>query len=595
MDGLKIMTDRAGQILSRYWYARFTRQGEKRNVRIAPKVEIKGNPPRDANGRIDLKGRGDAAFEKSRKAATDALAKMREAAKTTGKTKAVKDAETADLVNRYHQARTGKAIESTRLDALGELWRGLERNYKPTAERTRAAERTFARFAAFAADHCRAHGGKCETVDEITPEIAAAWFSALREQYAWGTVRPMWHLMRTSWTRWHIYAGTNPFGNVVVRNREASAAKVERRPLTEAELSRLFDATREKPELHALVVAAACTGMRIGDVCRLKWADVDLRGGLIEATTAKAGVRVTVPIFAPLRKVLAKLHAKHAVGDSPFVFPAWAARYEHTNAGGFHDANTGIYRMVKPYFARAIFPEAEPAPAMLADAKPKSMAEVLAAIDGAGFSPAKRDRVREVYTRWRNGEKCAEIAATLNVARGQVSDYLKAAERLTGETYRPRMERKRATGRTSARDLVERTRAPRAIGKNSASLYGWHNLRHTFVVLALQAGVPVNDVSRIVGHGDVSTTLNNYGNTSREVVAERTRRRMRGTVLATGEAVPMTEGAAIEADGAERPALPAPAAKSAAERLRELKALADEGLVTPEEYAAKRSAIIGGL
>ena len=113
------------------------------------------------------------------------------------------------------------------------------------------------------------------------------------------------------------------------------------------------------------------------------------------------------------------------------------------------------------------------------------------------------------------------------------------------------------------------------------------------MVLALQAGVPINDVSRIVGHGDVSTTLNNYGNTSREVVAERTRKRMRGTVLATGEAVPMIGGAAIEADAPAQ--LPAPAEKSAAERLRELKALADEGLITPDEYAAKRSAIIGGL
>ena len=593
MDGLKIMTDRAGQILSRYWYARFTRQGEKRNVRIAPKVEIKGNPPTDANGRIDLKGRGDAAFEKSRKAALAALAKMREAAKTTGKTKAVRDAETADLVNRYHQARTGKAIESPRLDALADLWRGLARDTSPTAERTRAAVATFARFAKFAKGYCRENGGGCATIDEITPEIAAAWFADIRDAYAWGTVKDQWHLMRKAWTRWHIYASKNPFENVVVRNGSTGNAKVERRPLTQAELARLFAATEDAPALHGLVVAAACTGMRIGDCCRLKWADVDLRGGFIDTVTAKAGVRVTVPIFAPLRKVLAELHAKHAVGDSPFVFPAWAAQYEHVNAQGFPDQRTGIVRMVKPYFARAIFPEAEPAPAVLADAKPKSEAEVLAAIDGAGFAPAKRERVREVYTRWRSGEKCAEIAAALNVARGQVSDYLKAAERLTGETYRPRMERKRATGRTSARDLVERTRAPRAIGKHSASLYGWHNLRHTFVVLALQAGVPINDVSRIVGHGDVSTTLNNYGNTSREVVAERTRKRMRGTVLATGEAVPMIGGAAIEADAPAQ--LPAPAEKSAAERLRELKALADEGLITPDEYAAKRSAIIGGL
>ena len=152
---------------------------------------------------------------------------------------------------------------------------------------------------------------------------------------------------------------------------------------------------------------------------------------------------------------------------------------------------------------------------------------------------------------------------------------------------------KRAAGRTSARDLIDRTRARRAIGKHSASLFGWHNLRHTFVVLALQAGVPVNDVARIVGHGDVETTLTNYGNTSREVVAERTRRRMHGTVLAMGDAVPMIEGAAVEANAPAQ--LPAPAAKSTADRLRELKALADEGLITPEEYAEKRSALISEI
>ena len=172
----------------------------------------------------------------------------------------------------------------------------------------------------------------------------------------------------------------------------------------------------------------------------------------------------------------------------------------------------------------------------------------------------------------------------MNMARGQVSDYLKEVERLTGEAYRPRMGRKMAAGRVSNRDLIDRTRARRAIGKHSASLYGWHNLRHTFVVLALQAGVPVNDVSRIVGHGDVATTLNNYGNTSREVVAERTRRQMerRGAVLATGAAVPMVGGASAPA-------------KSTADRLRELKAVADDGLITSEEYSAKRKAIIAGI
>ena len=592
VDGLKIMMDRTGKLLSRYWYARFTRQGVKRNVRIAPKIEIKGNPPLDENGRIDLKGRGDAVFEKSRAAARAALAKMRAAAKTTGKSKAVKDAETADLVNHYHQARTGKTIKSPRLDELAGLWQGLARNYRPTKERELVASSTFARFTAFAREYCQKNGGQCATIDEVTPEITAAWYADIRARYAWGTVKSQWYLLRKAWTRWHIYANKNPFESVVVRKNDKEGEGAERPPLTEKELSRLFDVTREKPALHALVVTAACTGMRIGDVCRLKWADVDLPSGLIETTTAKAGTKVTLPIFPPLREVLEELHAKCAVGDSQFVFPWAAAQYEHVNAKGLPDQRTGIVRMVKPYFARAIFPDTEPAPAVLTNAKPKSLSEVLVAIDGARFAPTKRERVCAVYTRWRNGEKCKDIAESLGIARGQVSDYLKDVERLTGETYRPQVERKRVAGRKSARDLIERTRAKRATGRLSASLYGWHNLRHTFIVLALQEGVPVNDVSRIVGHSDVKTTLDRYGNNSRKVVAERTRRRMHGTVLATGEAVPLINGASIKTNAAV-PTLPAPAAaKSAAERLRELKALADEGLITPEEYAEKRSAVI---
>ena len=586
------MVGKAGKPLSRYWYARFTRAGEKRNVRIAPKVEIKGTPPTDANGHIDLRMKGDDAFEKSRKAALAALAKMRMAAKTTGKSKAIKDAETADLVNRYLQARTGKTIQSTRLDALLGLWKGLKRNYTPTAERVLAAKRTFKKFAEFARKYCRANGGKCETVDEITGELASEWFSALRDEYAWGTALPMWHLMRKSWIRWHIHASKNPFDNVVVRNREASAEKIARRPLSEEEIGRLFEVTKENPALHALVVCAACTGMRVGDVCRLRWDNIDLRNNTIEATTAKAGVAVTVPIFRQLREVLEELEAKRAVGDSPFVFPWAQEMYDHVNAKGLHDKQTSIIRMVKPYFARAIFPKTKPAPAVLANVKPKSIADVISAIDHAGFSEGKTARVREVYTRWRKGEKCCAIAAALNIARGQVSDYLKEAERVTGETYRPRINRKRARGKPTARDLMESTRAPRAIGKYSASLFGWHSLRHSFVVLALQNKVPVNDVSSIVGHGDAETTLKNYGNNSKNVVAERTQRQMRSTVLSTGKPAPLIEVDAIEAPVNKAPAqLPAPS-KSVADRLRELKALADEGLITKSEYATQRKTII---
>lgn len=540
MDGLKILMGADGKPRSKFWYTRFTRCGEKVDVSLA--VPIRGKPPKGADGRIDLSGTGDAAFEKSRAAALAALEGMRKAARTTGKTKAVKDAETADLVNRFHRARTGKAIESTRLDALAALWRGMERNYTPTMERTVAAERTFKRFAAFAAAYCREHGGKCETLDEITPEIAAAWFKEISSQFAWGTVRPWWNLMSTSWRRWHIYTTTNPFDNIVIRNREASAQKVERRPLTEAELTRLFQVTVDNPVLHGLVVTAACTGMRIGDCCRLKWSDIDFRRGLIDVVTAKAGVRVTVPLFAPLRKILSPLKDKVAVGDSPFVWPQMAKQYDTVNAAGLK-GNSSLYRSIKPYFARAIFPEEESTTTTPIDKKPKSKEEVLAAIDGAGWSPQKTARARQAYLAHTEAKNNTTIAAEMGLARGQVSDYLRAVEEITGERLRP-MAAKIASRKTD-RDWLQKTRGERKHGKCAASIFGWHNLRHTFVVLALQAGVPVNDVSRIVGHGDVSTTMTSYGNSSREVVAERMRNRMTGSAIAKGDIVPLPSSAPV--------------------------------------------------
>lgn len=67
-------------------------------------------------------------------------------------------------------------------------------------------------------------------------------------------------------------------------------------------------------------------------------------------------------------------------------------------------------------------------------------------------------------------------------------------------------------------------------GYAAASLYGWHSLRATFVVLAVEAGVPLPDVQKIVGHTTAEMTMQ-YFNPTAKHTAERVREQMRGTVL----------------------------------------------------------------
>jgi integrase len=501
------------------WWARTTVKGAVRNVNL--KVPIEGEPPRDELGNITLTLQGDAAFERSRRAAQKAF----EAWKAESKT------DPAEMVEKAYKARTGISLDGVPLAKLAEKWVKQKRGYTPTKVWAQAVETWFKRFATFAAAYARAHGGKkCETINDITPEIAAAWFDDIKRTFSWETVTKMMALMRGAYRRYATNGRTNPFEDIVIRNRESSNQRVPHKPLTAAEIERLFACARDDGYIYPLIVAAACTGMRIGDVCNLKWKDVDLEGGFIEVVTAKAGVRATIPIFGRLRDVLDDAAAIPADGRtaSAFVFPLAAKQYARNP--------DGIYLAVKPYFAQAVYGGANEEPEGVnvaadgtAQIEPRALEEV---IGGAGYTDAKRARIIEVYQRNKAGEKSIEIAAAMGIARSQVSMYLAEIEGLTGESLRPRMKAGKA--RANRKALVKQTRAKRAVGKRAASLYGWHSLRATFVVLAVEAGVPLASVQKVVGHTTADMTLQ-YFNPEKKHIAEQVREQMKGSVLDGGK------------------------------------------------------------
>jgi integrase len=96
----------------------------------------------------------------------------------------------------------------------------------------------------------------------------------------------------------------------------------ERRPFTAEEVSQLIKAAPSK-QWGGMILAAAFTGLRLGDVARLQWSSVSLETKMIELMPSKTKRKkriVSIPIQPDL---LAYLTAAPVVDDSPdaFVFP----------------------------------------------------------------------------------------------------------------------------------------------------------------------------------------------------------------------------------------------------------------------------------
>ena len=559
--GLKIIIGRDGKPCS-MWYGVFQKDGRRNRINLG--VPLVGKIPTNTAGYPILTAEGDEAFERSRRAAEKAFARvMRENRKSR-----------EDLAEQVLEKRTGQKAEGVALDDMGETW--IKAQPKRSNDKWRNAERKwFDTFARCARREAKRLGKPCDGVKDITPEIVEAWIEHIKGAYSYETLKRQILLMGSAFD---LCVGNrrgkgknaadvfevveNPF---IIKGKQAldvpeDGKGVSRVPLTEAQLARLFDLTQNDPKIYPLVVCAACTGLRIGDVCALTWDSIDLDAGLITLTTAKTRKRVTLPMFARLREVIEDLKPIEAAGNvtpSPYVFPTAHTWYERNP--------DGLYRYAKPYFARAVFGDNPAEVVEVTDertdgeadgaAKLSAVRDIEEALAEATFTDEKKNKILEIYRRFKSGVRSADIATALGLKRSQVSMYLADAERLTGERLRPV-----ASGKPTKLDLARKTRQGRDIGKHAASLYGWHSLRATFVVLAGEAGVPLADVQIIVGHTTMKTTSKHYYNPTERHTAERVKRQLQsvGTILDTrldghtdAQALPLPPPSASNTDALE--------------------------------------------
>lgn len=122
-----------------------------------------------------------------------------------------------------------------------------------------------------------------------------------------------------------------------------------RRELTIEELARLVDmASREGSEFRTLFGIAMYTGLRLGDCCKLTWAEVDIVRSIIQKVPEKTKkYRKGRPVTVPIHKVLADLLMQTPIeARTGYVLPTigkWAES-GHSGMGKIHHRIGKIFK-----------------------------------------------------------------------------------------------------------------------------------------------------------------------------------------------------------------------------------------------------------
>lgn len=175
------------------------------------------------------------------------------------------------------------------------------------------------------ADWLRAHHPEISSIRDISQTIAdeyAAWRAETKSPnthnkdlnlfaQTWRILAPRYGLDYNPWTEERI-------ARLKLRPNA-------RRALTPDEVARLLDCAT--PEERTIITIALFTALRLGDIVRLKWNEIDFKKLWITRVTHKTGRTVSLPIVPPLADALRHWRdTRKKLLNSEYVFPDQISR-----------------------------------------------------------------------------------------------------------------------------------------------------------------------------------------------------------------------------------------------------------------------------
>ena len=294
-----------GTLKSKYWYGAYTINGKRQVKNLG--IEIVGKPP------PSLRKEGDKAFERSRGKAEEKLKHVVEHARTNKTSEA--------LIQNLHEVKYGSTIEGFPIKNLLDAWEVMPKKRRHVSPRyAKDVKRSLQRFLDYLAkvhphvedaaqvDRKVAHGFmRSEEARNITDKT---WNDALKR------VRAVFRFLQAEYGIWR-----NPFEGIKLREE----IHRHRKPLAEPQVKALLKVIENDDFCRPLITCGLSTAMRLGDCCRLRWADVDFPSPAPSLTvkTSKTGEVVCIPIYDRLAKELEAAWASRIPGEK-YVWPEQA-------------------------------------------------------------------------------------------------------------------------------------------------------------------------------------------------------------------------------------------------------------------------------
>ncbi len=464
---------------SKWWYGRW----RARNQLYVRNLDVVIDGIRPAS----VKQTSDRRFEASR---AIAMAKLNE---LVGQSK---NRRAEELVQTLHEIRTGSRVGAIAIDQMYDRWIRIPRRRGRLSETYKqVAETIFTRFREFLAEQ---HPDVRE-MGQVTHAMAIAFIVAEENREVAGrTLNSVLSLLKGAFHNLRREGGfiENPFDGIVTRDEET----IHRKPFSVEEIRAIVDAAQQNDLFRNLIITGLCTAMRRGDVCQLKWADVNLAKRMISVKTAKTGERVWIPIFPLLYDELSKLPHE---GEYCFPEAAWLYQRKPDDVNRRLNAvfrAAGFVELDEEGKVRASEPNIV-APEALAKAR-----EALGRIDPRTYTRKVRENLLRVFDLYASGLAYNALAPKLGISKGSVSNYLTRIEKIVGFP----IVRTAKVAPPQAADVLGYLHEKREGGAHRVNIHGFHALRSTFVTLALTAGVPVELVKAVTGHTLTETVIAHY-------------------------------------------------------------------------------------